>query len=292
MYRDRVVQGLQQRGPAVPRHVGRAEKHVVANQARRGDEVHVVWFQPDFLEVFAHHCTSPVEMLLQVSHSLAVHFVHADHNLVKAQRVSQQSVFTDLPLAGVTSGKLRLDRGDDEHRDVRLRHRNDGVLHEVVVARGVDECEAAPLRGELPERGVHGTPALALAAKLVQNPRIPPVVLAAVDGLGRDPVETASVDRPAIGQQMTSSGGLPTTTRPNEDQIGVWGIAGLEVVLHLCTKPWSKSIRCAMQGMRRRYACKHPAGDKKRIPGAIAAANVRGGSAGAAPKRGRRTIRA
>mmetsp|Transcript_110126 Transcript_110126/g.322194 ORF Transcript_110126/g.322194 Transcript_110126/m.322194 type:complete len:205 (-) Transcript_110126:141-755(-) len=202
--------------------------------------MNVVRLQPDIIEVLAHPRARTPEVVLRISYGLAVHLVHADHQLPQAERVGQERPLPDLPLAGVRVGAVG--RGDHQHGDVRLRHRGHRVLGKVVVAGRVYDREAAAPRGDTPEGHIHGATPVTLAPQLVQDPGVAAVLLPPLGRLARNPAQSLPVNRSRVCYEVPHRRGLPATARPYEYHICVRDIACLGLVAHVCGKvclrPW------------------------------------------------------
>mmetsp|Transcript_1725 Transcript_1725/g.4763 ORF Transcript_1725/g.4763 Transcript_1725/m.4763 type:complete len:459 (+) Transcript_1725:159-1535(+) len=194
------VERVQQAGAGVPAHLVGLGDHVLALEARDGDEGDALHLVADLGQVLAHLLLDLLVAVLLVVDR--VHLVHGHDHLLHAQGVRQQGVLAGLALLGDTSLELTHAGGDDEHGHVGLRGARDHVLDEVTVARGVDDRELEVRGLELPQGDVDGDTALALGLELVQHPGVLEGALAHLGGLLLELLDRALVDAAALVDQV------------------------------------------------------------------------------------------
>lgn len=125
-------------GPAlVPGHVGGGLQHVVAVEARDGDESNLLGVEADLLDEVGGLLLDLLETLLLPASS--VHLVASNDELLDTEGVGEQSVLTSLAVLGDTSLELTSTGGNDENGAVGLGGTSDHVLDEVTVAGSVND---------------------------------------------------------------------------------------------------------------------------------------------------------
>merc|ERR1711862_643058 len=109
-----VVEGLEERGALVPRHLVGAVHHVVTVEAGDRDERDVLGVVADLLQV-ARHLT--LDLVVTVLGPVDVVHLVADHDhLLDTEGEGEQGVLTGLTVLGDTGLELTLTGGDDENR--------------------------------------------------------------------------------------------------------------------------------------------------------------------------------
>merc|ERR1719263_2388523 len=135
---------------APPGHVGRLLEEVVTNPPRDREDrralEHEVLLPADLLEHVDHLRRDLVVTVLLVPGRVAVHLVHADDQLLRAQQVDEARVLAGLALDLAGLVVATLDRRhevpvsrDHDERNVGLSRTGDHVLDEVAVTRGIDD---------------------------------------------------------------------------------------------------------------------------------------------------------
>src|SRR2546425_119736 len=210
-----LVQRLDQRGPLVPRHLGRRLDDVLALVRADRDA-------GDLVDLVAGPPQEPGEFRLQfVEPRLGerglrrVHLVDCDDELLPAQRSREEDVFL----------RLRLDAlrpADDEDRGVRLGRARDHVLDEVSVARGVDDREVVLVRVKALVRDVDREAALPLLLDLVHDEGELEGGLAHLLGELLQILQFVRVDVPGIVEDPADGRRLPVVDVADEHEVEVW----------------------------------------------------------------------
>jgi hypothetical protein len=164
----------------VPWAVGGYVNHVVAVEARDGNEWHVLGVESDLLDEVGRLLDDLVEALLGPLGG--VHLVDGDDELLDTESVGKQSVLTGLAVLGDTSLELTSAGGDDEDGAVGLGGTSDHVLDEVTMAWGVYDGDIVLGSLELPEGNVDSDTTLTLGLELVEHPRVLEGALAQLGG--------------------------------------------------------------------------------------------------------------
>lgn len=126
-------------GPAlVPASVGGLLQHVVAVEARDGNEGNSLGVVADLLDEGRGLLDDFVETLLFPASS--VHLVDGNNELLDTEGVGEQGVLTSLAILGDTSLELTSTGGNDENSAVGLGSTSDHVLDEITVTGSV--CES------------------------------------------------------------------------------------------------------------------------------------------------------
>ena len=178
----------------VPGSVGGRLEHVVAVEARDGDEGNSLGVVADLLDEVGGLLDDLAETSLGPLGG--VHLVDGDDELLDTQGVGEQSVLTSLAILGDTSLELTSTGGNDENSAIGLGSTSNHVLDEVTVTGGIcreaqtlaGSCALAraprPREGptndgdivlgglELPESDIDGDTTLTLGLELVKNPGI------------------------------------------------------------------------------------------------------------------------
>lgn len=121
----------------VPRGVGGLLQHVVAVEARNGNEGNLVGVEADLLDEGLGLLLDFLETLLLPRSS--VHLVDGNDELLDTEGVGEQSVLTSLAILGDTSLELTSTGGNDENSAIGLGSTSDHVLDEITVTGSV--CE-------------------------------------------------------------------------------------------------------------------------------------------------------
>ena len=154
----------------VPWAIGRIVNHVVAVEARDGDEWHGLWVVADFLDKIG--CLLDDFVKASLGPLGSVHLVDSDNDLPHTKGVGKKGVFTSLAILGDTSFKLTSTSSNDENSAVSLGGTCDHILDEVTVARGVNDGDKVFWCLEFPKGNVDRDTALALSLELVEYPSI------------------------------------------------------------------------------------------------------------------------
>src|SRR3989441_1234399 len=214
--RDReLVQRLDQRGPLVPRHLGRRLDDVLALVRADRDE-------GDLVDLVADAPQEPGEFRLQfVEPRLGerglrrVHLVDRDDQLLDAERPREKDVFLRLRLDALCGA-------DDEDRGVRLGRARNHVLDEVPVARGVDDREVVLVRVKALVRDVDREAALPLLLDLVHDEGELEGGLAHLLGELLQILQFVRVDVPGIVEDPADGRRLPVVDVADEHEVEVW----------------------------------------------------------------------
>ena len=119
----------------VPRAVGGGVQHVVAVEARDGDESDLLGVVADLLDEGRRLLDDLVVTVLGPLGG--VHLVDGDDELPDTEGEGEQSVLTSLAILGDTSLELTSTGGDNENSAVGLGSTSDRVLDEVTMTGGV-----------------------------------------------------------------------------------------------------------------------------------------------------------
>ena len=119
----------------VPGAVARDFKHVVAVEARDGDEGNLLRVVANLLDEVGGFLDDLVEAILRPLGS--VHLVDGDDELSYTQSKGEQSVLTGLAILGDTSFEFTGTGSNDEDSAVSLGGASDHVLDEIAMTRGV-----------------------------------------------------------------------------------------------------------------------------------------------------------
>merc|ERR550519_2288662 len=205
----------------VPGHVGAGLQHVVSVPARDGDEWDSNRVVSDLLDEARNFLLDFLEPSLAVGRLGGVHLVDCHNELLDTQGVSQQGVFSGLPILGDASLELTSTRGDDKHTTISLRSSSDHVLDEVPVSRGINDGHIVLGGLELPESNIDGDSSLALSLQFVKNPGVLEGSLSRFLRLLLELLNGSLVDTSALVDQMTSGGGLARVDVANNDNVNV-----------------------------------------------------------------------
>src|SRR5438094_4717336 len=217
--RDReLIECLDERGPLVPRHLGRRLDDVLALVRADRDE-------GDLVDLVADAPQEPGEFRLQfVEPRLGerglrrVHLVDRDDQLLDAERPREEDVLLRLRLDAFRSA-------DDQDRGVRLGRARDHVLDEVPVARGVDDREVVLVRVKALVRDVDREAALPLLLDLVHVEGELERGLAHLLRELLQVLEFVGVDVPRVVQDPADGRRLPMVDVADEHQVEV-GLRG------------------------------------------------------------------
>ena len=166
------VEGLEECGTLVPRHVLRAINHVVAVPSGNGDEGDLLRVVADLFEEVHGLLLDLLITGLLVANRLVVHLVNADNELLDTEGEGQQGVLAGLTILGDTSLELTLTRGNNQNTDIGLGRSGNHVLDEVTMSGGINDGELELGSLELPQGNVDGNTTLSLGLELVENPRV------------------------------------------------------------------------------------------------------------------------
>ena len=119
----------------VPGAVGGDIDHVVAVEARDGDEWDGLWVVSDLLDEVGGFLDDFIVTFLRPFG--CVHLIDSDDELPNAQGVGEQSVLASLTVLGDTGLELTSAGSDDEDSAVGLRCTGDHVLDEIAVTRSI-----------------------------------------------------------------------------------------------------------------------------------------------------------
>lgn len=122
----------------VPGAVGGGLQHVVAVEARDGDEGNGLGVVADLLDEVGDLLDDLAVAGLRPA--VGVHLVKSDDELLDTEGEGKQSVLTSLAILGDTSLELTSAGGNDEDSAISLGGTSNHVLDEVTVTRGI--CEA------------------------------------------------------------------------------------------------------------------------------------------------------
>merc|ERR1719402_1394057 len=207
--------------PLVPRHVGAGLQHVVSVPARDGDEWDSNRVVSDLLDEARDFLLDFLEPSLAVGRLGGVHLVDSHNELLDTKGVSQQGMFSGLPILGDTSLELTGARSDDKHTTISLRGSSDHVLDEVPVSRGINDGDIVLGGLELPESNIDGDSSLTLSLQFVKNPGILEGSLSRFLGLLLELLNGSLVDTSALVDQVTSGGGLARVDVADNDNVNV-----------------------------------------------------------------------
>ena len=154
----------------VPGAVGGDINHVVAVEARDGDEGNGLGVVADLLDEAGSLLDDFTETFLRPLGG--VHLVDGDDELLDTQGVGQESVLTGLAILGDTGFEFTSTSGNDEDSTIGLGGTSDHVLDKITMARGINDSDVVLGGLELPEGDINGDTTLTLGLELVQNPRI------------------------------------------------------------------------------------------------------------------------
>src|SRR5881398_682459 len=214
--RDReLVQGLDERRPLVPRHLGRRLDDVLALVRADRDEGDLVDLVADAPQESGEFRLQFVEARLGVRGLRRVHLVDRDDELLDAERPREEDVLLRLRLDALCGA-------DDEDRGVRLGRARDHVLDEVPVARGVDDREVVLVRVKALVRDVDRQAALALLLDLVHDERELERGLAHLLGELLEILEFVRVDVPGVVEDPANGRRLPVVDVADEHEVEVW----------------------------------------------------------------------
>src|SRR5881397_3116051 len=214
--RDReLVQCLNERGPLVPRHLGRRLDDVLALVRADRDE----W---DLVDLVADASQEPGEFRLQFVEARLgkwglrrVHLVDRHDKLLDAERAREEDVLLRLRLDA-----LRSDEDDD--RRVCLGRARAHVLDEVPVARGVDDREVVLIRVKALVRDVDREATLPLLLDLVHDEGELERRLAHLLGELLQILEFVRVDVPGVVEDPADGRRLPVVDVADEHEVEVW----------------------------------------------------------------------
>src|SRR5438093_5672002 len=214
--RDReLVQRLDERGPLVPRHLGRRLDDVLALVRADRDEGDLVDLVADAPQESGEFRLEFVEARLGVRGLRRVHLVDRDDELLDAERPREEDVLLRLRLDALCGA-------DDEDRGVRLGSARDDVLEEVPVARGVDDREVVLVRVKALVRDVDRQAALPLLLDLVHDERELERGLAHLLGEFLQILEFVRVDVPGVVEDPANGRRLPVVDVADEHAVDVW----------------------------------------------------------------------
>lgn len=186
---DLVLAVLGELGPAlVPGSVGGLLQHVVAVEARDGDEGNGLGVVADLLD--EGRCLLDDFLVTLLLPASSVHLVDGNNELLDTKGIGEQGVFTSLAILGNTSLELTSTGGNDENGAVGLGSTGDHVLDEITVTGSVwigirlarvivisRKANAHTNDGdivlgslELPQSNVDGDTTLTLGLELVKDP--------------------------------------------------------------------------------------------------------------------------
>jgi len=203
----------------VPGSVVGGLKHVVAVEARDGDEGNGLGVVADLLDEVGGLLDDLLETGLGPLGG--VHLVDGDDELLDTQGVGEQSVLTSLAILGDTSLELTSTGGDDENSAIGLGGTSDHVLDEVTMAGGINDGDIVLGGLELPEGDIDGDTTLTLGLELVKNPRILEGTLAELSGFLLELLNGTAIDTTALVDEMTGSRRLAGVDVADDDDVDV-----------------------------------------------------------------------
>src|SRR3989454_1640613 len=214
--RDReLIEGLDERRPLVPRHLGRRLDDVLALVRADRDEGDLVDLVADAPQEPGEFRLQFVEARLGVRGLRRVHLVDRDDELLDAERPREEDVFLRLRLDALCGA-------DDEDRGVRLGRARDHVLDEVPVARGVDDREVVLVRVKALMRDVDCQPAFPLFLDLVHDEGELERGLAHLLGEFLEILQLVRVDVPGVVEDPADGRRLPVVDVADEHEVEVW----------------------------------------------------------------------
>src|SRR5438094_4403855 len=214
--RDReLIEGLDERRPLVPRHLGRRLDDVLALVRADRDEGDLVDLVADAPQEPGELRLQFVEARLGVGGLRRVHFVDRDDELLDAERPREEDVLLRLRLDALCGA-------DDEDRGVGLGRARDHVLDEVPVARGVDDREVVLVRVKALVRDVDREAALPLLLDLVHDKGELERGLAHLLGELLQILQFVRVDVPGVVEDPADGRRLPVVDVADEHEVEVW----------------------------------------------------------------------
>mmetsp|Transcript_116211 Transcript_116211/g.266772 ORF Transcript_116211/g.266772 Transcript_116211/m.266772 type:complete len:275 (+) Transcript_116211:657-1481(+) len=164
------IQGLQQSAGLVPRHTRRPLNQAISDPGAHGHDIDHVGVVADLPEADTKLTPDMVEPVQGVLHGLVVHFVDPDHDLLNAEGVGEQDMFTCLPVFAEALLKLPLGRGDGKQCRIGLGRSRNHIFHEISATGGVNHGVLAEGGFEGPETDVNGVAAVTLILEPVKHP--------------------------------------------------------------------------------------------------------------------------
>merc|ERR1719235_3026201 len=135
------IEGLEEEGTLVPRHVVGELEHVITVPSGNGDERNSFDLEADLLEVRGDLSLDFVESLFLVVSTLGVHLVAANDHLLDTHGEGKKSVLSGLSFFGPSSLELTGWGGDHEDGNISLGGTSDHVLDEISVSWGINDGE-------------------------------------------------------------------------------------------------------------------------------------------------------
>ena len=154
----------------VPRSVGGDVDHIVAVEARDGNEGDGLWVVANLLDEVGHFLDDLHEAILRPLGG--VHLVDGNDELLDTQGVGKQGVLTSLAIFGDTSLEFTSTGSNDEDSTIGLGGTSDHVLDEITVTWGIDNSDIVARSLEFPESDIDGDTTLTLGLQLVQDPGV------------------------------------------------------------------------------------------------------------------------
>jgi len=198
------IEGLEEEGTLVPRHVVGELEHVITVPSGNGDERNSFDLEADLLEVRGDLSLDFVESLFLVVSTLGVHLVAANDHLLDTHGEGKKSVLSGLTFLGPSRLELTRWGGNHEDGDISLGGTSDHVLDEISVSGSINDGEAGLLRLELPEGNINGDTSLTLGLKLVKNPSVLESTFTHLVGLLLELFDGSLIDTTALVDQVTS----------------------------------------------------------------------------------------
>merc|ERR1719282_792878 len=192
----------------VPRHVGGGFQHVVSVPSGDGDEGNGSGIVADLLDEVLDFLDDFIEPGARVGGLGGVHLVDTDNQLLDAQSVGQEGVFTGLTVLGDTGFKFTSTGGDDQDTAIGLGGSSDHVLDEIPVAGGINDGDVVLGGFELPESDIDGDTTFTFGLQLVQNPSVLEGSLAHLLSLLFELLDGTFVDTTALVDQVTGGSRL------------------------------------------------------------------------------------
>jgi len=214
-----LIEGVEEDGSLVPRHVGGSVDHVITVPSGNGDELDLGGVVADLLEVSGQFTLDLVVSVLLVEDGGVVHLVDGNDHLTDTHGLGKESVLTGLTLGGETSLELTTAGGDHEDSGISLGGTSDHVLDEISVAGGINDGVDTLGGLELPESNIDGDTTIALSLKLVHNPCVLEGTLTALVGLLLELLDGSGIDTTALVDQVTGGGGFAGIDVTNDDQV-------------------------------------------------------------------------